>query len=167
MQTRTKVFIAAASALVVGGLALAGPSLAQHMQRGRMGMMGNFGAQQLLRAVDTDRDGRISQAEVDAAVQARFAQFDADKNGRLSLDEFTALWADLTRPVAVRAFQFLDPNGDAGITEAEADEQLGMLARRFDHVRAIRQDRDGPGRDGPGRDGRDRDGRDTGPRDPT
>lgn len=135
MKTRTKI-LAASAVVVVGVAALAGPGLAQRAQRGAMGMMGGMmgglGAEQLVREVDTDRDGRITQAELDAAVNARFARFDADQNGRLSLDEFTALWADLTRPVAVRAFQFLDPNGDASVTKAEVDERFGGLVQRLD-----------------------------------
>lgn len=157
MQTRTKALTAAAAALVVGGLALAGPSLAQ---RGAMGMMGGLGAEQLLREVDTDNDGRITQAEIDAAVNARFARFDADANGRLSLDEFTALWADITRPMAVRAFQFMDPNGDAGVTKAEVDEKTGRLVQRFDrNGDGVLSMQDRGGRGGPGRD--------AGPRNPT
>ena len=160
MQTRTKLLAAATAVLVVGGLALAAPSLAQ---RGAMGMMGGLGAEQLLREVDTDRDGRMTQAEIDAAVNARFTRFDADGNGRLSLDEFTALWADVTRPVAVRAFQFMDPNGDANVTKAEVDERTGRLVQRFD--------RNGDGalsmQDRGGRGGPQEPGREPGPRNPT
>ena len=132
MQTRTKIIAAAAAAIVVGGLTVAGTSVAQRMQRGGMGMIGAMGGEQLLREVDTDRDGRMTQAEIDSAVNARFARFDADSNGRLSLDEFAALWADVTRPAAVRAFQFMDPNGDGGVTKAEVDEKTSRLVQRFD-----------------------------------
>ena len=160
MQTRTKLLAAATAVLVVGGLALAAPSLAQ---RGAMGMMGGLGAEQLLREVDTDRDGRMTQAEIDAAVNARFARFDADGNGRLSLDEFNALWADVTRPAAVRAFQFMDPNGDASVTKAEVDERTSRLVQRFD--------RNGDGalsmQDRGGRGGPHGPGREPGPRNPT
>ena len=160
MQTRTKLLAAATAVLVVGGLALAAPSLAQ---RGAMGMMGGLGAEQLLREVDTDRDGRMTQAEIDAAVNARFTRFDADGNGRLSLDEFNALWADVTRPAAVRAFQFMDPNGDASVTKAEVEERTGRLVQRFD--------RNGDGalsmQDRGGRGGPHGPGREPGPRNPT
>ena len=164
MQTRTKLLAAATAVLVVGGLALAAPSLAQ---RGAMGMMGGLGAEQLLREVDTDRDGRMTQAEIDAAVNARFTRFDADGNGRLSLDEFNALWADVTRPAAVRAFQFMDPNGDASVTKAEVEERTGRLVQRFDRNgdgALSMQDRGGRG--GPGGPGREQ-GREPGPRNPT
>ena len=160
MQTRTKIFAATAAAVVVGGLALAGTSVAQRMQRGGLGMMGAMGGEQLLREVDTDRDGRMTQAEIDAAVNARFARFDADSNGRMSLDEFGALWADITRPAAVRAFQFMDPNGDGSVTKAEVDEKTSRLVQRFDRNgdgALSMQDRGGRG--GPDRGGQDR-GRD-------
>lgn len=136
MRTRTKMLSAAAAAVVIGGVAIAGPGIAQGMaqrmgMRG-MGMFGALGGEQLLREVDTNGDGRITQAEIDAAVNARFARFDANKDGRLSLDEFQALWADLTRPAMVRAFQFMDPDGDASVTKAEVDERFGRLVQRFD-----------------------------------
>lgn len=138
MRTRIKVLSAAAAAVVVAGVAVAGQGMAQRMHHGHygmgrgMGMFGALGGEQLLREVDTNGDGRITQAEIDAAVNARFARFDANKDGRLSLDEFQALWADLTRPAMVRAFQFMDPDGDASITKAEVDERFGRLVQRFD-----------------------------------
>ncbi len=163
MKIRTKVIAASTAAAIVGAVAFAAPGVAQRFQQGAMGMMGGFGAEQVMREVDTDRDGRITQAEIDAAVNARFARFDADQNGRLSLDEFNALWADLTRPVTVRAFQFLDPNGDASVTKAEVDERFGRLVQRFD--------RNGDGalsmQDRGGRGGHSERGREPGPRNPT
>jgi hypothetical protein len=93
-----------------------------------MGMIGH----EMLRNVDTNNDGALSQAEIDAAVDGRFAEFDADKNGSLSLAEFQALWAEITKPIAVRAFQFLDPDGDAAIAKAELDDRFGTVVARFD-----------------------------------
>lgn len=161
MRTRTKLIATTAAALVVG-LAFAGQSIAQRGPGGGGGMrmLGGLGAGQLLREVDTDHDGRVTQAEIDAAVNARFARFDADGNGRLSMDEFNALWADITRPAAVRTFQFLDPNGDGSVEKVEVDERFGRLVQRFD-------------RNGDGalsmqdRGGRHRSGRDAPRRDPT
>ena len=90
------------------------------------GPMGGFGMMQreMLKNVDTNGDGALSQDEINAAVNARFAEFDADKNGSLSLSEFEALWAEITKPMAVRAFQFLDPNGDAGDLQGRARRPL-------------------------------------------
>lgn len=135
MILKTKLLAAAA---IMGAVVVAGPSFAQPHGGGSGGGrgMGGMGmgmiAEQVMREVDTDRDGKITQAEIDAAVNARFARFDTDQNGRLSLEEFAALWADLTRPAMVRAFQFMDPNGDGSVTKAEVDERFGRLVQRFD-----------------------------------
>jgi hypothetical protein len=99
-----------------------------------MGMMGGFHGigHEMIESVDTNKDGALSQDEIDAAIDARFAAFDADKNGSLSLQEFEALWAEITRPAAVRAFQFLDPDGDAAVAKSELDDRFGSLVSRFD-----------------------------------
>ena len=86
----------------------------------------------MLQNVDTNNDGALSQEEINAAVNARFAEFDADKNGSLSLPEFQALWAEITKPIAVRAFQFLDPDGDAAVAKAELDDRFGTVVSHFD-----------------------------------
>jgi hypothetical protein len=96
-----------------------------------MAMMGGMGAE-LLQTVDKNGDGALSQDEINAAVDGRFVEFDANKDGKLSLDEFQALWAEITRPVAVRAFQFLDPNGDAVIEKKELDDRFGKVVARWD-----------------------------------
>ena len=138
MRRSVKIAIATSALAVTGGLFLAGTSLAErgfgHGPGGHMGMMGGIGAMghEMLGDVDTNKDDALSQEEIDAAVNARFAEFDADKNGSLSLTEFEALWADITRPIAVRAFQFLDPDGDSGIAKAELDERFGALVGHFD-----------------------------------
>ncbi len=137
MKRSVKIALATSALAVTGGLFLVGSSFAERGFGGPMGhggMMGGFGeiGHEMLQNVDANNDGALSQEEIDAAVNARFSQFDADKNGSLALDEFQALWADITRPLAVRAFQFLDPNGDAAIAKAELDGRFGTLVSRFD-----------------------------------
>ena len=65
-------------------------------------------------------------------MNSRLTEFDADKNGSLSLQEFQALWAEITKPLAVRTFQFLDPNGDAAISKEELDDRFGNVVSPFD-----------------------------------
>ena len=155
MNSTSKILIAAGTAAVLGGIAFATASLADRGFEGhhgmRMGFMRGMMAEQLLRDVDTDRDGKLTQQEIDAAVSTRFERFDADKNGRLSLEEFQVLWADLTRPVTVRAFQFLDPDGDAAVTRAELENRFSRVVQRFDRNGdgALSPD-DRPHRGGPG-----------------
>ena len=140
MRRSVKIALATSALAVAGGLFLAGSSLAEGpgpwgrmgAMGGHMGMMGGPIAHEMLKSVDTNNDGALSQDEINAAVNSRFTQFDADKNGSLSLTEFEALWADITRPMAVRTFQFLDPDGDAAISKAELDDRFGHVVASFD-----------------------------------
>ena len=133
MRKSVKVALATSALAVAGGLVLAGSGLAQGFGPGG-GMMGGFGElrREMLKNVDTNGDGALSQEEINAAVNSRFAEFDADKNGSLSLTEFEALWAEITKPVAVRAFQFLDPDGDAAVSKAELDDRFSNIVSRMD-----------------------------------
>jgi hypothetical protein len=123
MNTPTKWTLAAGALALFGGLSFAGLAIA-NPGFGHHGGPFHMMADEMLGSVDTNSDGALSQEEIDAAVTARYAAFDDNKDGKLSLDEFQMLWADLTRPVAVRAFQFLDPNGDGLIERTEVDKRL-------------------------------------------
>jgi hypothetical protein len=132
MKSNAKWFIAAggvavAASLVVAGVALANPSFGH--RGGPFGLV----ALDMLSSIDANADRALTQDEINAAVEARYTTFDSNKDGQLSLDEFQALWVDLTRPVTVRAFQFLDSNGDAALARAEADKRFGTLVAHFDH----------------------------------
>jgi hypothetical protein len=136
MRKSVKMALATSALAIGGGLFLATASYAERgpghgpgpMGMGPLGPLGH----EMLQTVDTNGDGALSQDEINAAINARFAEFDADKNGSLSLPEFEALWAEITRPAAVRAFQFLDPNGDASVAKTELDDRFGTLVSRFD-----------------------------------
>jgi hypothetical protein len=137
MRQSVKVALAASALAIGGGLFLATTSFADRgFGHGRMGMMGGgpFGmlGHDMLQSVDANGDGSLSQEEINNAVNARFTEFDADKNGSLSLAEFEALWAEITKPVAVRAFQFLDPDGDAAIAKTELDKRFGTIVSHLD-----------------------------------
>ena len=81
---------------------------------------------------DTDGDGRLTQAEIDAARADHMARFDANSDGALTLEEFEGLFHELTQPVTVRAFQMLDPDGDASISADELDKRLARAVARHD-----------------------------------
>ena len=131
MKQSLKVALAASVLAIAGGVFLVGTSFAERGFGHHGGMMRPL-AHEMLASVDANSDGALSQAEIDAAIDARFAEFDANKDTNLSLEEFQALWAEITKPVSVRAFQFLDPNGDASIAKAELDDRFGTLVAHFD-----------------------------------
>jgi hypothetical protein len=115
-----------ASGVVLTGAADANPGFGHHGGPFRIVML------DMLSTIDTNNDGALSQQEINAAVASRYATFDTNKDGQLSLEAFQALWTDLTRPIAVRAFQFLDSDGNAAIARDEVDKRFGTLVARFD-----------------------------------
>lgn len=154
MRKSVKIALAASALAVGGGLFLATASFAERgfgrgPMGGMMGPMGGLGLE-MIQGVDANGDGSLSQEEINTAVNARFAEFDADKNGSLSLQEFEALWAEITKPVAVRAFQFLDPDGDAAVAKAELDQRFGTIVSHLDRNNDGVLSRDDRPRRGPG-----------------
>ena len=142
MRTKTKTLTAMAIAAVLGGTALAGASYAGHRDGGHgMGFLDQgqlaVSAMEMFQAVDADGDGKLTQAEIDKALNDRHAVHDADGDGNLSLEEFAGLWHETTRPLTVRAFQMLDTDGDAIVTRAEFDRPLADIVQQLD------RDRDG------------------------
>jgi len=86
----------------------------------------------LLERYDTNKDGKISQEEIDKNRTEWQARFDTDKDGSLSLKEFEALWLEARRQEMVREFQFFDKDGDAKVTLEEYKGPLSHLVERRD-----------------------------------
>ena len=135
MRTRTKALIGIGIAAAIGGIALAGASYAE---RGHGGMSffakGQFAlmAMEIIDSIDTDGDGKLSQAEIDKVRDDRHAAHDGDNDGNLSLNEFAGVWHETTGPLTVRAFQMLDKDGNAVISRAEYDRPLANIVERLD-----------------------------------
>jgi hypothetical protein len=161
IRPRTALLAAAAVALAAG--ALAAPVLAHGWFGGRGGGPGMT----LLDTFDTNKDGRITQEEIDAARQQQLARYDRNGDGQLSLEEYQALWLDAMRERMVRQFQANDRDGNGEITVVEFQERFADVVRdrdrngdgalTADELRPRRgwhggRDRGpGPGDDGPGR----------------
>lgn len=106
---------------------------------------GGFGHPERL---DTDGDGRLSRAEVDAAKAGRegrpnrlaehFAAIDANRDGFVVRSELHA-WHQAQRPQREaqmrkrldERFAAADLNGDRKLSRVEVDEKMPRLAKRF------------------------------------
>jgi len=99
--------------------------------RGRGGRGGHRGAQ-LFDAFDSNNDGKVTQAEVDATRKGKFDEFDANKDGKLTLAEYEELWLSAMRDRMVDRFQFHDDDGDASVTLDEFQSRSSRMVMRLD-----------------------------------
>ena len=142
---RSLPIIIMAAALLGGAACVSHAALACGGPRGP-------GGPNLIKQFDTNNDGKLTQQEIDAARQARLTEFDADKNGALSLEEYQALWLDAMHRAMVRAFQANDTDGDGSITIVEFQARFADLVEDLDRNGAGELTRDElrrPGRGGP------------------
>ena len=103
-----------------------------HMARFRRQGRGGFHGARLFETFDTNKDDKVTSAEVETFRKDRLARFDTDKNGKLSLTEYQALWADAMRQRMVDRFQALDDDGDASVSPREFGAPLSRVIERLD-----------------------------------
>lgn len=108
-------------------------------RHGAMGMREGRGPAMMIEEFDTDGDGKVTAAEIEAHRAARFAELDTDGNGQVSRDEFMAHAAAKASERAAEMFERLDADGD-GTLSRDAIEAMGgrggpdaeRLIARFD-----------------------------------
>lgn len=110
-----------------------------HGRRGNMARM-------FMERFDTDGDGKVTQAEIDAKVEATFASADANGDGKVTLDEFKVAYQTEFSERRVRAFQRLDRDGDGKISEDEYNRRMERMISRMEQRDG---DDDKKGRGGP------------------
>ncbi len=152
MKKSAKV-ITLSAALATGLVAIyaVAPSYAQdaatetvaQVERPGLGIMGagphNGGPMDVLQHMrglfatfDTDEDGLVTQEEIDGVRAAELAEYDADGDGTLNLEEYQALWLARVYERMVDAFQELDADGDGEITIEEFNAGLANIVERLD-----------------------------------
>jgi Ca2+-binding EF-hand superfamily protein len=128
MQKRTKIALIALAGLVaVGGVAAANQGW-KHGMRGQ----GHMGFMEMAERYDADKDGKISQTEIDANRAGWLAEFDADKSGSLALAEFQNLWLKAQNQRMVREFQRFDADANGQVTLDEYKKPLAGIVARMD-----------------------------------
>jgi Ca2+-binding EF-hand superfamily protein len=128
---------------------------------GKSGARGGGGAmfQNLMTEVDTDKNGSVTQDEINAFRTAKVAAADVSKDGALSLEEFATAYNELMRTRMVDAFQSFDNDGDGSITAAELDTRFNTILAQMDrngdgtlstadHMRGNGEGRGQDGKDG-------------------
>ncbi len=93
--------------------------------------------------LDSDGDGMITQAEIDARWDERFAAFDPDGDGAVTLDEFKANAAAMAEERAERMFAELDSDGDGTLTRDVLELRQGRSGRIGNFIERLDADGDG------------------------
>ena len=103
-------------------------------------------AQQRWSEADTDRNGTLSQAEMQVSmptIAANFSQMDVNGDGQLSQDEMHSFNNNASdKGQWQQSFKAADTNGDGALTLAEAQAQSGM-PMLSSHFSTIDADKDG------------------------
>ncbi len=133
----TALALAAVTGAAFSSAALADRGPKGDMQGMEMGM--GPGPRFDFAAVDADKDGKVTEAELTAWRAAEAGKIDVNKDGKLSVEELTAARvAEMTAratDMATRMVANLDTDGDSLLTAAEMAARPGP-AMLFDHADA-------------------------------
>lgn len=144
MKKATKIILSCAAAVIVtvgavgisnaqrgiheAGFRMNHASFGGHGRHGNRAMM----MSKIITKFDVDGNGAISKAEMDSVRKSEIAKNDTNGDGKLDLNEFQTLWADLMRDMMVDHFQKLDDDGDAVVTEAEIARPMNLMMSFLD-----------------------------------
>ena len=89
-------------------------------------------AARFIRIFDTDNDGKVSLAEIEAEQKRVLGAADLDNDGALSVEEFRRRGRLIRSLGASSLFDMLDTNADQKVTAAEISAPTGRWFKRYD-----------------------------------
>lgn len=138
MQRRTKLLLALGAAGLVGFGVAADLALADRRGHHAWHSAHHGWSSERLRSFferyDLNKDGSVTQEEIDQNRAQWLQEFDANGDGQLSLVEFQALWLRARFEHMVREFQRFDRNGDGQVTLEEYRRPLSDIVERLDRT---------------------------------
>ncbi len=139
MNPRSKTVLAAAIVGVLGLGAVAGIAHADKPQgREGHGMSRHHGMamhqriREFAERYDLNKDGKITQDEINSNRAQWLAEFDTNKDGALTIEEFQALWLKARHLEMVREYQRFDRDGDGKVTLEEYQWPLSEIVQNMD-----------------------------------
>ncbi|MDP9136689.1 MAG: EF-hand domain-containing protein [Pseudomonadota bacterium] len=115
---------------LAAAIAVAGVASLAHATRG--GGHHGMGMRGMMERYDANKDGKLTQDEIDQNRSQWHGEFDADKSGGLTIAEFEALWLKARRDQLVREYQEFDRDGDGKLTLDEYKMPLAMMVQNRD-----------------------------------
>ncbi|MEQ8710763.1 MAG: EF-hand domain-containing protein [Rhodospirillales bacterium] len=129
MKKHTKVVLGATSLLL--GVGILGYAITAQASGGHKKGDGMH-AMKMFDRFDTNKDGKVTSAEVDALIDAQIAGVDGDKSNSLTKAEFTQLLAVLMEERINRRFAKLDDNKDGVISADELKQPAQRMVSWLD-----------------------------------
>ena len=114
------------------GGAYAGDQMHHHQAKGERMFHRDMMMRERLNEADSDDDGKVTKAEIKTKQEANLAKYDTNNDGQLSLEEYKPLWIERHNRRIVRAFQFLDANGNGQVSDAEYKRVIDWIVARMD-----------------------------------
>lgn len=136
MKTHTKIVLGAGTLALAAGIAgyaiVAQASEGGWGRGGDRGHGGPHGMMRMFDRFDTDEDGKVTRAEIEALIGGRVEMFDRDGAAGLSKEEFTLLLAEMMKDRIDRHFSRLDDNDDGVIDAGELEKPATRMLRWID-----------------------------------